>query len=95
MKREEFIDMMPAKTSTERAAIVCCDHCGVTWQYWQAQTHGWKAVKNAKPFSFRCNVCLPWPKVNQCDGCRRGLPIVDGLHKGEGYDMIACTKERY
>ena len=38
----------------------------------------------------------PKPKeVNQCDGCRRGLPIVDGLHKGPGYDMIACTKERY
>jgi hypothetical protein len=34
--------------------------------------------------------------INQCDGCRRGMPIVDGwVHKGEGYDMIACTKDGY
>jgi hypothetical protein len=36
------------------------------------------------------------PKAqNQCDGCRRGLPLVDGTHKGEGYDMIGCTAHLY
>lgn len=34
-------------------------------------------------------------QINQCDGCRRGLPLKDGIHYGDGYDMIACTKERY
>jgi len=34
--------------------------------------------------------------VNQCDGCRRGLPLDDdGIHRGRGYDMIACTRHRY
>jgi len=34
--------------------------------------------------------------VNQCDGCRRGLPLDEyGIHHGEGYDMIACTAKRY
>lgn len=34
-------------------------------------------------------------EANQCDGCNRGLPLVDGIHRGEGYDMIGCTRERY
>ncbi len=33
--------------------------------------------------------------INCCDGCQRGLPIKDGIHKGTGYDMIGCTKDRY
>ena len=35
--------------------------------------------------------------INQCDGCMRGLPIVDGLHRNPdgSYDMIGCTKDRY
>lgn len=34
-------------------------------------------------------------EINQCDGCRRNLPLIAGIHQGDGYDMIACTKERY
>lgn len=34
--------------------------------------------------------------ANQCDGCRRGLPLDEhGIHWGKGYDMIGCTAERY
>lgn len=33
--------------------------------------------------------------MNQCDGCRRKLPLVHGTHYGEGYDMIGCTADRY
>lgn len=36
--------------------------------------------------------------MNQCDGCRRGLPLMPGTttHKGPaGYDYIGCTKDRY
>ena len=33
--------------------------------------------------------------LNQCDGCRRGLPIVNGLHEGQGYDKMCCTKNLY
>lgn len=33
--------------------------------------------------------------INQCDGCRRHLPIIDGVHMNFGYDMIACTADRY
>jgi len=37
---------------------------------------------------------------NMCDGCQRGLPLVDGwngiaYHKGNGYDTIGCTKHLY
>jgi len=38
----------------------------------------------------------PQPGHNQCDGCARGLPIDEhGIHRGEGYDVIACTADRY
>ena len=47
-------------------------------------------------------VILKWEEIpkeeeerNQCDGCNRGLPIVDGIHRGEGYDMIGCTAHLY
>lgn len=33
--------------------------------------------------------------MNQCDGCRRGLPLENGIHRGEGYDLIGCTRELY
>lgn len=39
-----------------------------------------------------------WVKdFNQCDGCRRGLPLDEnGVHHGDGrYDMIGCTRRRY
>ena len=90
-----LFELMPATTGAEQRAIIHCDKCGLTWQYGQAQAQGWKCVRNAKPFTFRCHICLLPSGINQCDGCRRNLPVVDGLHKGEGYDMIACTKERY
>lgn len=37
--------------------------------------------------------------MNQCDGCRRGLPVVNGVHRGPGGfwsgDIQGCTKDRY
>lgn len=34
--------------------------------------------------------------VNQCDGCRRGLPIRNGIHWNDGkYDHIGCTAHLY
>jgi len=36
--------------------------------------------------------------INQCDGCRRGLPLdQDGFHHDpdSNYDFIGCTKDRY
>lgn len=34
--------------------------------------------------------------INQCDGCRRGLPVVKGIHRGPTlFDSQACTKDRY
>jgi hypothetical protein len=38
----------------------------------------------------------PASELNQCDGCRRGLPLNEnGIHRGEGYDMIGCTADKY
>lgn len=39
---------------------------------------------------------LPKP-VNQCDGCARGLPVVDGKHRGSSVwsDVQVCTKYLY
>lgn len=35
-------------------------------------------------------------EINQCGGCMRGLPIVNGLHRGPtSWDGEACTKDRY
>lgn len=42
--------------------------------------------------ALAANVTNP---LNQCDGCRRGLPIVNGIHRGPGYDLIGCTADRY
>ncbi len=37
--------------------------------------------------------------MNQCDGCRRGLPVENGVHRGPGEggtgDLQACTADRY
>jgi ribosomal protein L32 len=48
-----------------------------------------------------CNKC-GWTRaadqqspLNQCDGCARGLPLENGIHRGEGYDLIGCTADRY
>lgn len=42
----------------------------------------------------------PQLTINQCDGCRRGLPIIDGKHYLEGIgtyrgEVMGCTKDRY
>lgn len=38
----------------------------------------------------------PAQQINQCDGCRRGLPVNDhGIHRAAGYDFIACTAHLY
>jgi hypothetical protein len=36
-------------------------------------------------------------EVNQCDGCRRHLPIKNGIHYGdEGYvAVMTCQRNRY
>lgn len=36
-------------------------------------------------------------EINQCDGCRRGLPVSErGIHRGPGsWDLIGCTAARY
>lgn len=39
--------------------------------------------------------------INQCDGCQRGLPVVNGKHDLTGTagsypgEVMACTKDRY
>jgi hypothetical protein len=33
--------------------------------------------------------------MNQCDGCRRGLPVKNGIHRGAGWDAIGCSKSLY
>ncbi len=38
----------------------------------------------------------PAQESNQCDGCKRGLPVVDGLHRAaDGTVVMACTAWRY
>lgn len=41
--------------------------------------------------------CEGWAPINQCDGCRRGLPKSDsGIHRGsEPWDVIRCTAHLY
>jgi len=40
------------------------------------------------------------PVINQCDGCRAGHPLHDGIHKPVGSkpwdgQAMACTRDRY
>jgi len=32
---------------------------------------------------------------NQCDGCKQGLPIENGIHQLNNIPFMACTKNRY
>jgi hypothetical protein len=50
-------------------------------------------VDLAVPYGY---VLAAASELNQCDGCRRGLPLnASGIHRGEGYDLIGCTADRY
>lgn len=34
--------------------------------------------------------------MNQCDGCRRGLPIEGNIHReANGHGYMVCTKQLY
>ena len=40
------------------------------------------------------------PAINQCDGCRAGHPVSDGIHRPAGSkpwdgQAMACTRDRY
>ena len=41
------------------------------------------------------SIIVEEPEPNQCDGCARGLPMTEGIHRGAGYDLIGCTADRY
>ena len=32
---------------------------------------------------------------NQCDGCIRGIPVLNGVHRDAQYFGMACSKDRY
>lgn len=95
-----MIAMMLTKPGTEVEAtvLISCEICGETVQYSVAYKAVWIAVGGG-PWRYRCGThqgeSLDFVDVNQCDGCRRGLPIRDGVHVGPGYDMIGCTAARY
>lgn len=41
---------------------------------------------------------LDHPPANQCDGCKRKLPLRDGMHYNRTYPKVAvmvCTRDRY
>lgn len=69
-----------------------CSLCGRSARYAVAERTGWIAVKG-EVFTYYCGSCVA---INQCDGCRRGLPLDNnGVHRGKGFDAIGCTRERY
>lgn len=57
-----------------------CDHCS-RGQTWK-QDHYNEGPLGGKPSL-------------QCDGCARGLPVVDGLHRDGSRTVCACTANRY
>jgi hypothetical protein len=80
----------------EKSLLNKCNRCNTTQGI----------IENAvdKGTYFECKHCgrkltgsstYKGEEKNQCDGCARGLPLKDGIHKGEGYDMIGCTKNKY
>lgn len=59
-----------------------------------------KQVANGNPQKFPCKKIIATTdselsEINQCDGCQKGLPIDDGIHRDEQMFGIACTKNRY
>jgi hypothetical protein len=59
--------------------------CGQLWMPGFLERASFAASRAADPKS----------SLNQCDGCARGLPVENGIHRGKGYDLIACTADRY
>ncbi len=87
-------------TEVESTVLITCEGCGDVKQYLAAYEANWIAVGGG-PWRYRCTFCRPDKiefvgDMNQCDGCRRGLPLDEhGIHCGEGYDMIGCTANKY
>lgn len=78
--------------------------CDNGWVHHQHPMKPLGVIMNSTP----CPVCNPngitpaqevptYYVINQCDGCRRGLPLDrHGVHHGPGpYDVIGCTKDLY
>jgi len=92
--------LTPARTEVEATVLITCEGCGQTMQYLEAYKANWIAVGGG-PWRYRCTACRPEKveftgNINQCDGCRRGLPIDEnGIHYGEDFDMIGCTANKY
>ena len=89
------------KTEVEATVLIACEICGDVTQYDAARRSNWVAVGGG-PWRYRCHRrgCmsgkLDFVDDNQCDGCRRGLPVDEnGVHFGAGFDMIGCTANRY
>jgi hypothetical protein len=38
--------------------------------------------------------CGAYRPKNQCDGCRRGLPLRDGIHYDGDRPYMGCTKDK-
>lgn len=58
------------------------------WQHSHVAALAWQARASLAP--------APQPSSqNQCDGCLRGLPMVNGLHNGGPGDLIGCTAHLY
>jgi hypothetical protein len=59
-----------------------------------------ECCRHGRPLHQDCFICSETAPdqqspLNQCDGCARGLPMENGIHRGEGYDLIGCTADRY
>ena len=45
--------------------------------------------------TYKVTAVYPDAAVNQCDGCRRGLRISQGIHFENDRPVMACTADRY
>jgi hypothetical protein len=80
---------------TLSVAILDDQEAAELWDHWKG---AWlEHVRQKRLFAQADKMRATDPKspLNQCDGCARGLPIENGIHRGKGYDLIACTADRY
>lgn len=54
-----------------------------------------RAAPEDKPAILEQIEAIRKPILNNCDGCARGLTVIDGLHRENGMPVQGCTSHLY
>jgi len=89
---------LPGEVFEDKKMLVRHFRMFSSWRIDNLAADYWKAEK---PIAECVGMCFWYiskdDEINQCDGCRRGLPVVDDLHidPETGHAYMGCEKKRY